>query len=89
MASTVTNQSSVLPRARVNDLPLRARIVASIIGPVAWLCFTLLYVGFWAKGFTVFQSVIVILVSIILLAGLMAALWASFGMREARWAWGD
>jgi hypothetical protein len=73
----------------VNDLPLRARIVASIIGPVAWLCFTLLYVGFWAKGFTVFQSVIVILVSIILLAGLMAALWASFGMREARWAWGD
>jgi hypothetical protein len=89
MASTVTNQSALLPPARANDLSLRVRIVASILGPVAWLCFTLLYVGFWAKGFTVFQSVIVILVSIIILAGLMAALWASFGMRQARWAWGE
>lgn len=64
-------------------------MVASILGPVAWLCFTLLYVGFWAKGFTLFQSVIVILVSIILLAGLMAALWAAWGMRSAHWAWGQ
>ncbi len=71
------------------DRSLRARVVASILGPVAWLSFTLLYVGFWAKGFSVFQSVIVILVSIIILAGLMAALWASFGMRQARWAWGE
>jgi hypothetical protein len=89
MANAVTDQSTMMPPARMSDLSLRVRIVASILGPVAWLCFTLLYVGFWAKGFSVFQSVIVILVSIIVLAGLMAALWASFGMRQARWAWGE
>ncbi len=89
MAGAVTNQSTLAHQARSMDRSLRARVVASILGPVAWLSFTLLYVGFWAKGFSVFQSVIVILVSVIILAGLMAALWASFGMRQARWAWGE
>lgn len=89
MADAVTSQPGAVYQSRPTDRSFRARVVASILGPVAWLSFTLLYVGFWAKGFTLFQSVIVILVSIIILAGLMAALWASFGMRQARWAWGD
>ncbi len=59
----------------------RWRILVSILGPVAWLSFTLLYVGFWATGFTLFQSVIVILVSVILLAGLMGAIWTTWGTR--------
>jgi len=63
--------------------------MASILGPVAWLSFTLLYVGFWAQGFTLFQSVIVILVSALILAGIMGALWASYGMRRRSWAWDD
>ncbi len=57
----------------------RWRIIASILGPVAWLSFTLLYVGFWATGFSVFQSVIVILVSVIVLGGVMGAIWTSWG----------
>lgn len=64
----------------------RARIVGSILGPVAWLSFTLLYVGFWATGFSLFQSVIVILVSVIVLGGVMGALWTSWGPRY-RHAW--
>lgn len=60
----------------------RWRVLASILGPVAWLTFTLLYVGFWATGFSLFQSVIVILVSIILLGGVMGAAWASWGIRH-------
>jgi hypothetical protein len=62
----------------------RWRILVSILGPVAWLCFTLLYVGFWATGFTLFQSIIVILVSVIILAGLMGALWTTWGPRYPR-----
>jgi hypothetical protein len=62
-------------------------VVASILGPVAWLSFTLLYVGFWAQGFSLFQSVIVILVSVIILAGVMGAIWASWGMRRRSWSW--
>lgn len=67
----------------------RWRVLVSIVGPVAWLSFTLLYVGFWATGFTLFQSIIVIIVSALILGGLMAALWTSWGPRYRRgWDWG-
>ena len=89
MASTGTDSSTPVSHPREGDLPSRARVVASILGPVAWLSFTLLYVGFWAQGFTLFQSVIVILVSVIILAGLMGALWASWGLRHRRWSWDE
>lgn len=62
---------------------IRARVLLSILGPVAWISFTLLYVAFWAQGFTLFQSIVVILVSLVILAGILGATWASFGMR--RW----
>jgi hypothetical protein len=62
----------------------RWRILVSILGPVAWLSFTLLYVGFWATGLTLFQSIIVVLVSAIVLGGVMGALWATWGPRYAR-----
>jgi hypothetical protein len=58
---------------------LRWRSAATLLGSVAWLSFTLLYVGFWATGFTVFQSVIVILVSILILGGVLGALWTLRG----------
>jgi hypothetical protein len=87
MASPVTDSATMTPHSRESDLPSRARIVASILGPVAWLSFTLLYVGFWAQGFTLFQSVIVIIVSAIILAGVMGSIWASWGMRRRSWSW--
>lgn len=67
---------------------LRARLVISIVAPVAWLSFTLLYVGFWATGFTVFQSVVVLLVSALILAGVMGGLWTWWGPRY-RHTWED
>ena len=67
---------------------IRWRVLLSILGPVAWISFTLLYIGFWADGFSLFQSVIVIIVSLLILAGLMGAMWASFGMRYHR-RWDD
>jgi hypothetical protein len=60
-------------------------ILASIIGPIAWLSLTLLYVGFWARGFSLFQSVIVILVSALILAGIMGAIWTIWGGRHRDW----
>lgn len=87
MATTATGSATMTPHPRENDFPSRARVVASILGPVVWLSFTLLYVGFWAQGFSLFQSVIVILVSVIILAGVMGAIWASWGMRRRSWSW--
>ena len=88
MASNVTG-STMAGHPRMTDLPSQGRIVASILLPVAWLSFTLLYVGFWAYGFTLFQSVIVILVSAIILAGTMGSVWASWGMRHRSWSWDE
>lgn len=62
---------------------LRARVVGSILGGTAWLAFVLLYVGFWATGLTLFQSIILIIVSIVVLGGALGAIWASWGMRFA------
>ena len=58
-------------------------VLLSILGPVAWLSATLLYVGFWAEGFSLFQSVVVVLVSLIVLAGVMGAAWWGWGVRHA------
>jgi hypothetical protein len=66
---------------------LRRRFLASLAATVGWISLTLLYVAFWAHGFTLFQSVIVIIVSMIVLAAFLVGFWASFGLRFAgRWA---
>jgi hypothetical protein len=65
---------------------LRRAVVASIAAAVAWISFTLLYVAFWAHGFSLFQSIVVIVVSLVILVGIGAAVWVSFGLRWARGA---
>jgi len=64
---------------------LRWGIVASIVGPIAWLVFTLLFVGFWAQGYSLFQSIIVILVSLLILAGVLGTAWTVWGTRSRNW----
>lgn len=64
---------------------VRWQILASIVGPIAWLSLTLLYVGFWAQGFSVFQSIIVVLVSGLILAGVLGVAWTAFGIRHRDW----
>ncbi len=63
------------------------RILVSILVPIAWLVFTLLYVGFWASGFSLFQDIIVVLVSLLVLIGVMASTWAAWGVRRFRNWW--
>jgi len=63
---------------------LKYRIVASILVPVGWLSATLLYLAFWAHGFSLFQNVVLVVVSILVLFGVMAGIWISFGFRQAR-----
>jgi len=42
--------------------------------------FVLLYAAFWSGPYSLFQSIVIVLVSFILLAGIMGAMWASWGM---------
>jgi hypothetical protein len=59
---------------------LRRRILLSLGASVAWICFTLLYVAFWARGFSVFQSIVVVLVSFLVLVTVVIGAWISFGL---------
>ena len=55
-----------------------APIVGSIIAIMAWLVFIALYALFWSTGFTLFQNVIVTIVSL-MIAGLgIGSIWLVF-----------
>jgi hypothetical protein len=65
---------------------LRRRVVLSIGACAAWVSLTLLYVAFWAHGFSLFQSIVVVLVSLVVLTAVLLGAWASYGLRSVgRW----
>jgi hypothetical protein len=65
---------------------LRWRVIFSIVVPIAWLSATLLYVGFWASGFTLFQSIVLVIVSALIMGGAMGVVWTIWGPKY-RHAW--
>ena len=70
-------------RSREFDLfgSLRWRFLASLGASVGWFSLTLLYVAFWAHGFSLFQSAIVVIVSLMVLVAFLIGAWVSFGLR--------
>lgn len=62
------------------------RVAASIVGGSAWIIFVLLFVAFVPTGFTLFQSIVVIVASILAIGAILGATWASYGMRHAELA---
>jgi fatty acid desaturase len=60
---------------------IRRRVLVSIAATAGWLCLVLLYLAFWATGFSFFQSVIVVIVSLLVLAAILLGAWISFGLR--------
>ena len=63
---------------------IRWRVAASILLGAGWLSFVLLYAAFWSSGYSLFQSIVIVLVSPLILAGVLGAMWAAWGMRFAR-----
>jgi hypothetical protein len=60
------------------------RVILTILIPLAWISVTLLFVAFWAGGFSVFQDLVVFVVSMLALFGVVAGMWIAFGLRTAR-----
>jgi hypothetical protein len=64
-------------------------IVFSILGVIAWLIFILLYALYWSKSFSLFQNIILTIVSLAiagLLIGLMWVVWGIlFHRRSMQW----
>lgn len=55
--------------------PAIGAIVGSILGIVAWLVFILLYALYWSKGFNLFQSAVVTIVSMLITSLVIGAMW--------------
>lgn len=55
--------------------PQRGPMIGSILITVGWLIFILLYALYWSEGYTLFQNVIVTIVSLAITALLTAAVW--------------
>jgi hypothetical protein len=81
--SASTFPSSTSTHDREFDLfgSLRLRILVSLAVIAAWVSFTLLYVAFWAGHFSLFQSIIVVIVSLVLLTATLLGAWISMGLK--------
>jgi len=65
---------------------IRRRVVVSIGATVGWLCAVLLFFAFGSGSFTLFQDIVIVVVSLLVLGGVLLAAWISFGMRFiGRW----
>jgi hypothetical protein len=82
------SQEPAFARAREFDLfgSLRRRMIVSIAATVGWLSLILLFLAFWTRGFSIFQDIVVVVVSLVILMGTLLATWISFGLRfVGRW----
>ncbi len=66
---------------------MRWRVSTTIVLGTAWLVFILLYAAFWARGYDLFQNLVIFFASLIVLLGGLGAIWASWGMRFAGTNW--
>lgn len=66
------------------DRRLVSLIVLSILAFIVWLVFILFYALFWSTGFTLFQNIIVTIVSFLVTGGLMGIMWVIWGMRYSK-----
>lgn len=60
---------------------LRRRVLATIAAGTAWLSLVLVFLAFWATGFSLLQDIVVVVVSLLVLTAVVLGLWISFGLR--------
>ncbi len=83
MTQTYTSGDGPETYAKGLTRGMRWRVMASIVGATAWIIFFLLFVAFVPAGLTLFQSIVVIIASILAIGAILGAMWAAYGMRYA------
>jgi len=63
---------------------LAPRVAASIAVFLGWLIFFVAFLAFYAGNFGIYQNLAIILVSILVGIGIMAPMWAHWGMKYGR-----
>lgn len=63
---------------------LQIRVGGSIAILFGWLIFLVIWLFFYTSGFSLAQNIAIFLVSVLFFIGLMALIWATWGLRYAR-----
>ena len=58
-------------------------IIVSVIMAIGWLIFILIHAGFWSEGFSLFQNVVIGVVSFLIAFGVAGLLWVIWGLKQA------
>ena len=63
-------------------------IVISIVGILVWLIFILLFALFWSKDYSLFQDIVVFIVSLCMTGLLLGLMWIIWGRNKIqRWTY--
>lgn len=66
------------------------RVGVSIVASFGSLIAAIIWLFFFAGGFSVYQNIALVVVVFLVFVAVMGATWASWGMRQAdRWDWGQ
>ena len=60
------------------------RVAASILIVIGWLSFVIIWLFFLAGDYDMFQNLAIVIVSVLVGVGILAAMWAPWGMRMAK-----
>ena len=57
-------------------------IVASLVSFLAWLIFILFFALYWSEGFSLFQNIIVFIVSLCIMGVIIGLMWIVWGRNK-------
>ena len=57
-------------------------IVVTIVAGICWAIFMLLYVLFWSSDFDLFQNIVIILLSLVVVGGFIGLMWVVWVFRR-------
>ena len=60
-------------------------IVISILAGIGWCIFILWYTFFWSSNFSLFQNIVVGLISLLIVGGFLGLVWVVWGFRAGGW----
>lgn len=65
---------------------LASRVAVSIVVGVGWLLFLVIFLGFYAEGFNIYQNLAIILASILVVGAILGSMWTYWGIKYG-WKW--